>query len=607
MKFFRSPFFIIALAVLAVFGRTIAFDFVRWDDYLHVVENPELNPPTWASLAYFWTSAHQGLYIPLAYSAWTGIARLSLLVAGGYRLRPQLFHLANILLHLANAFLAFAVLRSLLAVIARKSDPSPSPRAIEASALMGGLLFAIHPLQVETVAWVTGLRDLLCGFFSLLSAYFYFREAPRGRVPLAFACSVPAMLAKPAAIMVPAILAWLEWGLVFGLSSFKDFLGARGPRFLRWVVVLAPLAFLAKALQPTREFTFVPGWGGRLLVAGDAVRFYLWKLLFPLYLVPEYHHAPADVLGHGWILASAATPVILTAILLARPLPRLFLVPFGAFTLALLPMLGFVPFGYQTYSTVADRYAYLAMLGAGLGFGLLALVTHGRRWIAIAGWSCLAVLGARSFLQTAHWQNSLNLSRHTLRYNPGSYGAHLNLGIDLKDSDIDEAIRQFELARGLRPAEPGVYINLGSAYATRGDYERAESMYERALALDPRLPSAHLNLAKLLVVRGRVEQSGSHFAAAVRLDPGLAFEAHSVAGLALLQAGDDEAAVMHLRQALDLRPGIPSLHNELGVAFARHGLARQARVEFQEALRLDPSDSEARENLARAVALGRDP
>lgn len=607
LKSLRNPVFILSLAVLMVYVPTLFFDFVRWDDYLHVVENPALNPPSWQSLVHFWTVGHAGLYIPLAYTAWTGLSWLSLRVTGGYHLRPPLFHLANLILHLLNSVLAYLVLRSLLKAMTRKADSGVPASGVQRAALAGSLLFALHPLQVEAVAWVSGLRDLLCGFFSLLSIHLYFRRdgSDRARVPLAFLCSVLAMLAKPAAIGITAVLAWLEWGLEFGPGpeGFREFIRSRGPRFLRWLLVLTPLVLLAKSLQPSRELAFVPGWGERVLVAGDATTFYLLKLFVPLHLIPEYRHAPLDILGTRWVYATAVAPFALLILLIGRRSLRFLIVPFGVFGLALLPVLGFVPFGYQTYSTVADRYAYLAMLGAGLALALLVIRIGERRWLALATWAGLAILGTRSFLQVFHWRDSRHLSRHTLRYNPESYGAHLNLGIDLKDTDLDAAIRQFEFARSLRPREPGVYVNLGSAYATRGDYRSAESRYEQALALDPKTPSAHMNLAKLLVILGKIPQSGHHFEEAVRLDPSEAFEAHSWAGDALLRAGYEEAAALHLKQAIELRPDIPALHNELGVALVRHGLVRQARAEFQEALRLDPADPEARQNLARALAM----
>jgi tetratricopeptide (TPR) repeat protein len=580
--------YLLVVAVIAVYGRTVGFPFMRWDDYLHVVENPGLNPASLGNLAYFWRGPHEGLYIPMTYTAWSFIAALSRRLPETFTLSPFLFHAANVGFHLANAFLVRAILSRLLGQL------GANEKSVARGALAGALLFALHPIQVENVSWITGFKDVFFGFLALLAVRQYLADRATGRLGIAFALSIAATLAKPSGVVLPLVLGWLEFSLF--KARAQDVVRRCGP----WFAMLLPLIVLTKMLQPDYQFQFVPTFGQRWLVAGDAISFYFAQILFPLHLLTEYHRAPVDILGQPWVRLTALAALLPLALVFTRKYARgIPAAGVGIFLVALLPVLGFVPFGYQTYSTVADRYAYFPMLGlALLAGGFFAFVT---RREAIAGASfLLAALGVRSQLQTRHWESSRSLSLHTLRYNPDSFGAHLNLGIDEKDQDIHEAQREFEIANRLRPNEPAAYVNLGSALGVQKKFGEAAGVFAKALELDPNNASAQINLARALVYQGKLEESGSHFQKAIELSPRLAYEAHLAAAQALAQHGYVGPATLHFREVLRVRPADAEARIELGTLMASQGHLAEALEQFQEVMRNDPENPVARENVERA-------
>jgi len=347
-----------------VFGPVVRHDFVVWDDDLHVYANPYLNPVTWAHIATFWHGPYEHLYIPLTYTVWAAVAWMTQI---GYPdvMPAEPFHRLNLLLHIGSVLVVYR-----LGLLLLKQQAVPHYQTVLAATL-GALVFGLHPLQVEAVAWVSGLRDLLCGWWAVLALWQYLafvQSKPGGKRVVhyclatgAFAC---ALLSKPTAVVVPVMAALLAIG---GL-------GQCWPQTLRalggWLLVALGWSIWTKNQQPDVALTFVAALWSRPLIALDAIAFYLSKLVWPVNLVPDYGRTPQLVLERGRGLIAAIVPLGIGALLWHWRLQcQGVWLAGGVFLAGLAPMLGLVPFMFQAYSTVADRYVYLAMVGVALGVG----------------------------------------------------------------------------------------------------------------------------------------------------------------------------------------------------------------------------------------------
>ena len=462
-------FLFIALAVWATFGRATANEFISWDDELLITHNPRITDPTLSNLEWIWTHPHEDLFIPVVYTAWWTLAHL------GGQPDPVIFHAANVALHLFNAWLVFLILRLLL----RKDWP----------AFAGALLFALHPLQVEAVASATGTKDVLSGFLSLTALWFYLLAASRDRRGVYYAAAtglfILALLAKPMAVVLPLMAATLDF-LILG-RPWKRVAAWTLP----WLIPAAAIAIVATIVQPSPQADAGPILA-RPLVAADAIAFYLFKLFYPAQLGLDYGRTPSAVLhmhivGLPWLAIVWIFPAV-ALILLARLRCRVLLSAGAVFIIALLPVLGFVKFNFQAYSTVADRFMYLAMLGPALVLGQLCNGSIVRTILISA---VLAVLAIRSFVQIAYWHDSELFWRHVIAVNPDSYLGHNNLGVVLASrGDAAGAIEQYERAIDLRPLSPPEYRYIADFNTLLGDPKTGADYARRLLNIQPELDAS---------------------------------------------------------------------------------------------------------------------
>lgn len=534
---------LIAAAVLVVFGSTVRHGFVDWDDDIHLYDNPRLIPPSAEGLLKFWKAPYQKLYVPLTYTAWAAVAAAARAWKGGAGFDPAFFHAANVLVHAANAILVFLILELLLA---RAGPPEERRRSL--GALAGALLFAVHPLQVEPVAWATGMKDLLAGFLSLLAL----REHLRGRAVSAFAAFALALLAKPSAVALPFVAAVVDVGLL-----------RRAPRsaarsLAPWFLLAAAWVFVSRWAQPAEPELAGPLWA-RPFIAGDALWFYLRKLAWPAALAPDYGRMPALQVRSPWLFA-AWIPAGALAWAAWRK-GGVLACAFGVFAAGLLPVLGLAPFHHQLISTVADRYLYLSMLGPALALAWLVTgpLAPG---LAAAG---LVALGALSFRQAAFWRDTGTIFERTLEVNPASASALMNLG-----------------------------YGLGKA----GDYPRAMALYARLMALRPS-GRARNNLGNILFWQGRIDEALAQYRLALdSREPSDVVDAHNNVGLMLSRKGDAAGAASHYAEALRLDPAYEKARNNLGLLLSSQGKTEEAEAQFRAALRAKPNYRDARRNLA---------
>jgi protein O-mannosyl-transferase len=487
---------LIIVALLASLGRLGLHEFTGWDDPATIHQNPSFHPPTVDRIAWYWTAwgdrAPMGLYVPLTYTVWGMLARIAMLEVPdptGIRLNPYVYHSANVLLHVLGSLVAFEILRSLVG----------SPWA----ACAGALLYGLHPVQVEPVGWASGTKDVLCGMLSMVALWQYIlfaqpappanerqpAAADHDEIPvhrsrwlhyaLGLLAFVAAMLSKPTGVVVPILaLVIATWGLRRPVRTSILPL-------LPWFVLVFPFVVLTRASHATDLVpTVAPAV--RPLVAADALAFYLHKLILPIQLGVDYGRAPTRVLREGWLWFTWVVPAAL-AVMLWVGRHRVPMLVAGAliFVAGVLPVLGFVPFQFQYYSTVADHYLYLSMLGPALAMAWV-LSRCRSAWLWAGSAAILAALGLRSFDQSQYWRDDLTLFSRSIEVNPASFVS---------------------------------YNNLGAALFQRVRLEEAEAHFRRAIDIFPEYPSGNDHLGRLLMARGQLEQAAHYFRIAVELDP----------------------------------------------------------------------------------------
>jgi protein O-mannosyl-transferase len=483
---------LVAGAALLVFLPALRFPFFPfWDDDIHVHANPHLVDLSWGSVGTLWSGPWQQLYIPLTYTAWAGLAVLSRwsdgLPASSGALNAAWFHGANILLHAASAALVFVLLRC---VVTAFRGGAPHGKAGAAAAL-GALFFALHPLQVEPVAWISGLRDVLGGFLGLAALVVMFGGGrfSAARWIVATVLFVASLAAKPAGVALPLVAGVLAFAPF--RWSWRQMATGLGP----WLLVGAVWVAVTTRAQWAAELAagLVPLWA-RPLVALDALAFYLGKTFVPLGLAADYGRAPDTALAAGWLWWTWLGPVVLASVLIVvRPL-RIYLVPCAIFAASLLPTLGLVPFNFQLVSTVADRYTYLALLGPALAIAL-AVGQVGRVWFTVAATAGVAALAWSSVQRLPLWSEDLKLFADTLEVNPGSWKARHNYASALDDRGrTEEAVPLMREVLVQRPDNAEAHNDLAVMLWTLRQRGEAVVHMRQAVNLRP-TPGSARNLA----------------------------------------------------------------------------------------------------------------
>jgi tetratricopeptide (TPR) repeat protein len=611
------PIVLLLLTIVVTYWPVCTHEFTNWDDNLNVTRNPNLSPPTARGLLAFWIRPYEGLYAPLTYTIWWVVgclARTDWPDAAGVWLNPNIFHAANLLLHAAAAIVVYCLLRELT--------------ARRWAACAGAALFALHPLQVEPVAWVTGLRDVLCGLLSVVALWLYVRfvlqkegqhttvlgrpngsgerpTIPRARITYAAATAalIGAMLSKPSAITVPALAFVIDWVLL-GRSLRKIAIA-----LLPWAALAAVFTWVGLIAQPPGESVVASPVWLRPLVAADSLAFYVGKLVLPLRLSPIYPHSLPAVLAGRWIWATWLVPVGIAAIAwVVRRRALWAAAAVAIFAVALLPVLGLVPFDYQRISTVADRYTYVALLGPAMAvaFALASIPPggRGRRWTALSCVAVLALLAARSFFQTAHWHDSATLFSHALEIAPRSDVAYCNLAGDALDNGRPaEAVNFASDAVRLNPAGIRNQMTLGGALHAVGRHDQAAAAFRSAAELSHGSLESLVNLAFELGSLGKNEAALSLCRRALSAHPESA-EAHYCMASLLADDHQDMRALPEAAEAVRLAPSRPASRLLFAQLLERTSRRAEAAEQFAATLALAPDSSEARQGLMRTRGAG---
>ena len=649
-----SILLLLVVITAAVFWQVRGFDFINIDDNVHIYENPYFAPVTLSNLGYFWRHFYEGLYVPVAYTVW-GLVALAATVVPDVEatqaaplsqwtntLDPSIFHSANLLFHVFNVLLVFAILRLLV-----KSDWP---------AAFGALLFGLHPVQVESVVWVSELRGVLSGFFSLLALWIYLRAAisqsdeqknARSKIGLyllATLAFVLALLSKPSAAAVPLVLLVIESG--FLKRAPRRYL----PYLLPWLALVCVVVLLTRSAQPVPDILQLPLWQ-RVFIAGDTLSFYLYQLVYPLRLAVHYSRTPAWVLSHSWVYLQWLIPAAILALAWWRRKRTPTLASgVGILFVTLLPVSGLVPFIFQLNSTVADRYLYFAMLGPALALsGITALVfpraesparpsANGLSsyWPVALCSLALLLCGALSIRQLSYWASSQRLYEHTLVVNPRSWGAHINLGLllEAQNKTADAALHYREAIR-LDPASPSsavARVNLGGILESQGKLDEATTLYQDAVNQNTSVTSGHYHLGIVMGTKGDFSDAAAVLRQGAQQKPAWA-QIRVPLALALIQLGKVSEGKAELAAARQMRPRAvdpviitvmekwaagkagaslrrsPGLtlpwaqaYNNRGMTYLGLGKPQPAAASFRKAIDAKPDYAEALFNLGAALA-----
>ena len=512
----------LVIVTIATFWPVLFAKFGAWDDAMNVYQNPRLLPPTWESVAHYWRHFEADLYVPLTYTVWAAVARFSYSPQTA-TLNPHDFHLLNLTLHIGAVLAAFELLRRCV-----NND------VLAAGA--GALLFAVHPLQVEPVAWVAGMKDVLAGALAIVALWQYLSASGRSaRTAICWAIAtasfILAMLAKPSAVVTPALALLLD-----RFIAGRDWSAALR-RGLPWFVLAIPCIVWTRLAQAASTGSGANTIWMRPLVAADTIAFYLWKLVWPIHLGVDYGRTPQYAIERGWVYFTWLAPAVLAlVIVVASRRSRVLLGALLIFVVALSPVLGFIPFDYQAYSTVADHYMYLPMIAVALAAAwIISRVSIRLRplTITLVGLMLLTLAGL-SKRQCSYWLDAITLFEHAVDVNPRSWAAHNTLSVAYTVSDDRErALEHAKLAVEYNPDAVLARFSLAVALANAGHIDEAIDAYRDLLRRDANHIAGRLQLAILLAEKGNRAGAIEQYRAILNVNPG---NTEARAGLARFEA-----------------------------------------------------------------------
>ncbi len=554
----------LVLAVCLAYWPVVGNNFVNYDDDVYVTENRQVREGlTWRGVGWAFTSVgYAGNWHPLTWLS-------HMLDVTLFGLNPRGHHLVSLGLHAGNAVLLFLVLRAMTGAVGR-------------SALVAAL-FAVHPLHVESVAWVAERKDVLSTFFWLLAttAYlWYVRQRSPGRYLAVIGAFALGLMSKPMVVTLPCVFLLLDhWplGRTRPLASASQ--SGKGARS-EWVpLVLEKLPLFAlSALSAGLTWMAQSGSGAvlqglpfqyRLANALVAYTGYLQKTVWPFKLAIFYPH-PEDSLPAWQVLAATVFLASVTALVLWHRERRPSLVTGWFWYLGtLVPAIGLVQVGVQA---MADRYTYIPLIGIFIlaAWGLPSSAVDGPRQNKAAvgaGALLFAGLMTLTWIQTTFWRDDVALYEHALAVTKDNYLAH---------------------------------GNLGAAYVRLGRTEEAIGHFKEALRLRPDHPEANYSLGQIVARRGKLDEARDYFRKAIRVKPDFA-DAHNALGAVFFEEGNLGEALEHFREATRNKPDHVAAHFNIGVALERMGRSEEAVQEFRTALRLNPDHQRARTALEEAM------
>ncbi|PYS37658.1 MAG: hypothetical protein DMG14_20515 [Acidobacteria bacterium] len=600
---FRRPgwwivVFLVAINLLA-YAPVRHYGFVNIDDPQYLTQNPQVKSGlSWHGVLWAFTTGHQANWHPLTWLSHMLDVQLYGFNAGAH-------HLTNLLLHIANTLLLFWALFQMT-------------RALGRSAFVAAL-FAVHPLHVESVAWVAERKDVLSTLFWMLTvcAYIGYVRQPRSARYLAvISFFAVGLMAKPMLVTLPFVLLLLDFWPLGRLtlrqrSNFPKLIREKIP-FLILTAISSAVTMFAQRRGGAMVGVDVVPMTIRLANACVAYFTYFWKMFWPTGMAVLYP-TPIRAVPDWWLVAAIGLIVLsVLAIKLATRRPYVFVGWFW-FLGTLVPVIGLVQVGRQA---MADRYTYVPLVGLFLivAFGLgdaLASPPARRRVLMTAGGLVIVSCVWATRVQLRYWSSSEALWEHTIRVTTDNAVAHFSLAVAFTEQGKpDEAMREYSEALRIVPQYAEAHYNIAEALTKSGKTDAAIAHYSEALRLAKisqtgldqyQLAAAHHDLALAFSSKGNMEEAGAHLAEALRMNPNFP-EAHNSFGIHYLIKGNADEAIAHFAEAIRLKPDYAVAHNNLGSALANKGRLEDAISEYAEAVRVDRSYADAHTNLGILLA-----
>lgn len=563
------------LAIVATYAQVHDFQFVNYDDQDYVTENPHVRDGLSVSgVDWAFKSTEYANWLPLTWLSHMLDVELFGLQSGRH-------HLTSLAIHAVTTLLLFALLLKIT------GDLWPSAFV--------AFVFGLHPLHVESVVWISERKDVLSGFFFVLTLWVYvlWIERPSrirySAILIAFACG---LMAKPMIVTLPFVALLLD---AWPLRRFSRKTVLEKVPLFALSAMSAAITYLAQqrggAVSTLAEIPLTL----RLENAAIAYVTYIVQFFWPPRLAVFYPF-PAAIPAWEWMLALLALAAITILTLRSAPMA----VGWFWFLGTLVPVIGFVKIGLQSH---ADRYTYVPLIGLSiaLAWGASSLMNR-FRWLTVpvAVWAC--ALCFATCVQASTWLNSTTLFEHALAVTDGNYLAHNNLGVALRRAGRrSDALTHFQEALALQPQYTEAQTNIAEALLTSGRLEEAIPHITEALRLNPRLPEAHIDFGSIRNKQGRPDLAEAEYRRALELKPSSA-QAHDGLAVVLSETNRPEEALTHALQAIALDPEDADSHYNLGRLYGLTGRADQAIDQFRETVRLEPANAEAHFNLGTAYA-----
>ncbi len=559
----KRALFIVLLAAVVSYAPTLGNHFVYLDDDTHLLENSSIRALDADHIRQIFTTSVDKVYAPLTFLSFAVEYHF-------FKYNPFIYHLDNLLLHLGvTALVFYFALQVGLPLRA---------------AFAAGLLFGIHPMHVESVAWVTERKDVLYAFFYMLSLFFYWKYLSRREIKpyvLTIVFGILSILSKPMALSLPLIFFVCDW--LKKRSFDKWMILDKVPHFL-YIVSIAWITYSLNARIPGENIS-----SGIIIWIWTAV-FYIHKFFFPLTLVPMYALPQPISWTNPHYLGAMGLLGILTTILFIFRRQR-WVVFAGLYYFFSM----FFLFRYDNAvdkNIVADRFMYLPCLGIcfliGYSFDQLLKKEHLRKIVFVIAIPIAILLGAKTFAQTQIWKDSIPFWNHELKYYPDNATAYGNRGEAYKDiGQYDKALEDFNNAIRVDPKYAEGYNSRGQILAMRGNIDEALQDFLKVIELNPRFDEAYNNIGIIYTMKKDNEKALIYFKKAIEIDPANG-QAHYNLGIIFEQKRMPKQALANYNKAIQLNPHSADAYYSRGNVYATMGIFDQAAKDFEKALKINP-------------------
>ena len=583
-------YILLVLIPLTIYWQSTGFTFV-WDDKdPNLLENKYLQNPTLENIIHFWTKPYAQMYIPMSYTVWSGIKQIGTLFPWGQsqnRFNPFIFHLFNVLLHILNGILVFNILKILI-----KNSWA---------ACMAALLFLLHPLQVESVAWVTELRGLLSAFFGFSALLLLLRNEKkvcqsninccRIRYINAIILYLFGLFSKPSVIVIPIIL------FILYIYYYKKTLLQSLKQLIPLFLITIPFILVVQKIQPASYHKSITPLLARPLVWMDSINFYLLKTIIPYPLVVTYSRTFDYLKTNFYFYLEWLIPLVVFFLIIKfSKKNNTQLIAFFIFIVGFLPVSGLISFVFQKWSNVADRYMYFSMFGVAYIFSFIIKKYFSRKII----FACFALLISyaliSAFIQIPTWKDPISLWTHSLKCSRPNAFAYNNRGAAYNEmQEYGKAINDFNKALTLFPDDTSSLNNRGFALTQINEYDKALVDFDKALKYGTTYYDVYINRGNALKGKGEVDQAIKNYKRSIALNSSQSKPYYNI-GLVFTEKGILDSAIIYFNKAISKTPNYLAAYLNRGIAYAGIKQYDEAIYNYNLVLKINPNDEMAFSN-----------